>query len=174
MLRQAQLEGDWSGQLTPRLKPRAGGGKRVATMGINLNPFTWWTGASWGTILYGLRGKKQVGEDGLGNTYWEGGSDTAGNPRRYVIYAGANDTSRVPPEWFSWLHHQVEHAPDRSLPAPRAWEKPAVPNLTGTALAYRPQGALEKGGRRASATGDYEAWTPDGEALPEDERGRAA
>ena len=33
--------------------------------------------------------------------------------------------------------------------------------MTGTALAYRPAGALEKGGKRAAATGDYEAWTPD-------------
>jgi NADH:ubiquinone oxidoreductase subunit len=129
-------------------------------MGINLNPFTWWNGASWGTIL-GLRGKRRVGEDSLGNTYWEGGSDTAGNPRRWVIYDGANDASRVPPEWFSWLHHQVDGAPDQNLPPPRQWQKPAVPNLTGTALAYRPQGAMEKGGHRASATGDYEAWSPD-------------
>ena len=130
-------------------------------MGINLNPFTWWTGASWGTILYGLRGKTQVGEDSLGNTYWQGGSDVSGRPRRYVIYAGANDASRVPPEWFGWLHHQVDEVPDRALPAARQWEKPAVPNMTGTALAYRPAGALEKGGRRAAATGDYEAWSPD-------------
>ncbi|MBW6527683.1 NADH:ubiquinone oxidoreductase subunit NDUFA12 [Sphingomonas sp. RHCKR7] len=129
-------------------------------MGINLNPFTWWNGASWGTIL-GLRGKRQVGEDSLGNTYWEGGRDTAGNPRRWVIYVGANDASRVPPEWFSWLHHQVDGTPDQNLPPPRQWEKPAVANLTGTALAYRPKGALEKGGHRASATGDYEAWSPD-------------
>ena len=96
-------------------------------MGINLNPFTWWTGASWGTA-FGLRGKARVGEDALGNVYYEGGRDTAGNPRRWVIYNGPNDSSRVAPEWFSWLHHQ---------------------------------GALEKGGVRAPATGDYEAWTPD-------------
>jgi NADH:ubiquinone oxidoreductase subunit len=36
-----------------------------------------------------------------------------------------------------------------------------TPNATGTPKAYRPQGALERGGRRAAATGDYEAWTPD-------------
>ena len=29
------------------------------------------------------------------------------------------------------------------------------------AEAYRPAGALERGGRRAGATGDYEAWSPD-------------
>ena len=129
-------------------------------MGINANPFTWWTGASWGT-WFGLIGKVRVGEDALGNVYWQGGRDTAGNPRRWVIYTGANDASRIAPEWFSWLHHQVDDVPDRSLPAPRAWQKPAVPNLTGTPLAYRPAGALEKGGHRVGATGDYEAWTPE-------------
>jgi len=67
----------------------------------------------------------------------------------------------VPPDWFSWLRHLIDDVPDRALPAPRTFEKPAVPNLTGTALAYRPQGAMEKGGKRAAATGDYEAWSPE-------------
>lgn len=128
-------------------------------MGLNLNPFTWWNGAGVGTML-GLRGKVRVGDDALGNVYYEGGRDTNGNPRRWVIYQGANDGSRVPPAWFSWLHHQIDAVPDRALAPPRAWQKPAVPNMTGTPLAYRPQGAMEKGGKRASATGDYEAWTP--------------
>ncbi len=34
-------------------------------------------------------------------------------------------------------------------------------NLTGTALAYRPPGALERGGKRAAAPGDYQAWSPE-------------
>ena len=129
-------------------------------MGINRNPFTWWNGASIGTIL-GLRGKVKVGEDHLGNIYYEGGRDVHGLPRRWVIYNGPNDTSRIPPEWFSWMHHQIDDVPARALPAPRAWQRPAQPNMTGTALAYRPPGALEKGGHRAPATGDYEAWTPE-------------
>jgi NADH:ubiquinone oxidoreductase subunit len=129
-------------------------------MGINLNPFTWWNGASLGTMI-GLAGKSRVGEDALGNVYYQGGRDTNGNPRRWVIYNGANDASRVAPEWFSWLHHQVDDVPDRALPTRRAWQKPALPNLTGTDHAYRPPGALEKGGQRAVATGDYEAWAPD-------------
>jgi NADH:ubiquinone oxidoreductase subunit len=122
--------------------------------------FTWWNGATIGTRL-GLRGKTCVGNDALGNVYYEGGKDTNGWPRRWVIYSGSNDASRVAPEWYGWLHHQVDDLPDRALPPPRVWEKPAVPNLTGTTLAYRPSGALERGGRRAAATGDYEAWTPD-------------
>ena len=130
-------------------------------MGINLNPFTWWTGATWGTWLYGLRGMRRMGDDSLGNVYYEGRQDTQGRPRRWVIYNGANDASRVDPEWFSWLHHQLDDVPARALPPARQWQKPMAANMTGTALAYRPPGALEKGGHRAAATGDYEAWTPD-------------
>lgn len=129
-------------------------------MSLNRNPFTWWNGATLGT-WFGLRGKTKVGSDSLGNVYWEGGKDPNGIPRRWVMYSGSNDASRVPPEWFSWLHHQIDAAPDQALPAPRVWEKTAEPNQTGTALAYRPPGALEAGGRRARSTGDYEAWTPD-------------
>lgn len=129
-------------------------------MSLNRNPFTWWNGATFGT-WFGLRGKTRVGEDSLGNVYWQGGTDPNGLTRRWVIYNGPNDASRVPPEWFSWLHHQIDAAPDQALPAPRSWEKLAEPNQTGTRLAYRPSGALEAGGQRARSTGDYEAWTPD-------------
>ena len=122
--------------------------------------FTWWNGATVGTHL-GLFGSKRVGEDGLGNVYYLGKSDVHGLPRRSVVYLGANDASRVPPEWHAWLHAQVDAVPDISLPPPRRWEKEAQANLTGSAQAYRPAGALERGGKRAQATGDYEAWSPD-------------
>jgi NADH:ubiquinone oxidoreductase subunit len=129
-------------------------------MGILKSIFTWWEGATFGTWL-GLSGKTRIGDDSLGNVYYAGGSDANGLTRRWVIYNGANDASRVPPEWFSWLHHQIEDAPANALPPPRIWEKAAEPNRTGTPLAYRPPGSLEAGGRRAAATGDYEAWTPE-------------
>ena len=128
-------------------------------MGISM--ITWWNGTTLGTWL-GLRGKIKTGEDELGNVYYEGGRNSAGLPRRWVIYSGSNDASRISPEWFGWLHHQIDDVPDRALPPARAWQKPPVGNMTGTPLAYRPQGALEKGGHRAAATGDYEAWTPEG------------
>ena len=128
-------------------------------MGVLGTIFTWWNGATFGT-RQALRGKTRVGEDALGNVYYEGGVDPNGIPRRWVIYNGANDASRVPPEWFGWLAHQVDALPEQALPPRRPWQKPALPNLTGTSHAYRPVGALERGGHRAQATGDYEAWTP--------------
>ena len=81
-------------------------------MGLLKNGFTWWDGITFGTWL-GLRGKAKAGEDALGNIYYEGGRDVNGIPRRWVIYNGSNDASRVAPEWFSWLHHQIDDVPTR-------------------------------------------------------------
>lgn len=130
-------------------------------MGILGKIFTWWDGATIGTALYTSRKGSKVGEDHQGNVYYEGGTDPNGLTRRWVIYNGANDASRVPAEWHGWLHHSIEGAPESFLPPPRIWEKDFTPNATGTAQAYRPSGALEKGGLRQKATGDYEAWSPD-------------
>ncbi len=128
-------------------------------MGILTSIFTWWNGATIGTRLFSSRKGSRIGEDALGNLYFTGGADVHGNPRRWVIYAGANDASRVPAEWHGWLHGTTDVVPDRESP-PRPWQAPTKPNLTGTREAYRPAGALEAGGRRAAATGDYEAWSP--------------
>jgi NADH:ubiquinone oxidoreductase subunit len=126
-------------------------------MGFFKKIFTWWDGATLGTSLELWRIGRQVGRDALGNLYYT--SKKGG--RRFVVYNGANDASRIPPEWHSWLHHQIDGLPDESLsPVPKFLMAP-TPNLTGTPLAYRPAGAIERGGRRAAASGDYEAWTPD-------------
>lgn len=128
-------------------------------MGILARTFTWWNGATLGTRLFSRRNGAETGRDALGNVYFETKAGRKGPSRRWVIYAGSNDASVVPPEWYGWLHHTVDETP-ADLPPARMWERPPVPNLTGTAHAHRPAGALEAGGVRAAATGDYEAWSP--------------
>jgi NADH:ubiquinone oxidoreductase subunit len=130
-------------------------------MGIFKNIFTWWEGATFGTWVGTRMGGNRVGEDSLGNVYYQARKAENGLNRRWVIYNGSNDASRVPPEWHGWLHQTVDTVPTESLPAPRSWEQAATPNLTGTSQAYRPAGALDDGGKRAAATGDYTAWSPD-------------
>lgn len=137
-------------------------------MGILSKIFTWWDGATIGTLLDSARNGEQVGTDAQGNRYFrakkaKGGafSPFGARERRWVIYAGANDASRVPAEWHGWLHGSFDGVPESNLPPPRIWEVNYTPNATGTDNAYRPQGALERGGRRAHATGDYQAWSPD-------------
>lgn len=126
-------------------------------MGLIGKIFTWWDGATIGTLLWSARKGRQVGEDAVGNRYFL----SHDGRRRWVLYNGANDASRVTPEWHGWLHHSYDGLPDEVLPAARPWQRPAEPNLTGTDAAYRPAGALERGGARAAATGDYRPWSPD-------------
>lgn len=135
-------------------------------MGILGKIFTWWDGATIGTLFNSAVTGVHVGTDAQGNAYYRSkkvrkDGPFAGTERRWVIYNGANDASRVPSEWHGWLHHSYDGVPESHLPPPRIWEVDFTPNATGTAQAYRPQGALERGGKRAAATGDYEAWSPD-------------
>lgn len=128
--------------------------------------FTWWDGATIGTLLWTARKGEHVGTDAQGNKYYrtrarDGQRSQANRERRWVIYDGPNDASRVPAEWHGWLHGSFEDVPESFLPPPRIWEADYTPNATGTLAAYRPQGALERGGNRARADGDYEAWSPD-------------
>lgn len=131
-------------------------------MGFLSKIFTWWNGATIGTSLFSALNGEQVGTDAQGNKYYRAKKKTGdGRERRWVIYNGANDASRVPAEWHGWLHHSYDELPESHLPPPKIWEADYTPNPTGTPGAYRPQGALERGGKRAAATGDYEAWAPD-------------
>jgi len=131
-------------------------------MGFLSKIFTWWDGATIGTSLFSSMNGEQVGTDAQGNRYFRSKKrEPGGRERRWVIYNGPNDASRVPAEWHGWLHGSFDGVPESHLPPPRIWEADYSPNATGTPIAYRPQGALERGGRRARATGDYEAWTPD-------------
>ena len=124
-------------------------------MTIGTRLFTWWKG-------------ELVGSDQLSNRYYRErgggprvrGGGRASRERRWVIYDGEAEASRVPPEWHAWLHHSVD-APPRPGQWPHyPWQKEHLPNLSGTPLAYRPPGSLLRGGRRAPASGDYEPWTP--------------
>ncbi|WP_180901327.1 NADH:ubiquinone oxidoreductase subunit NDUFA12 [Martelella soudanensis] len=124
--------------------------------------FTWWNGSTIGTDLFTRRFGKKVGEDQFGNIYYEGGVSTYGLPRRWVIYKGYADASSIPPGWHGWMHHRTDTPPPRQAYKAHEWEKPHNPNLTGTALAYRPRGSLAVEGKRNEVTGDYDAWTPGG------------
>jgi NADH:ubiquinone oxidoreductase subunit len=126
--------------------------------------FTWWNGATFGTLFWTWLHGEFVGTDEFGNRYYRrrgGRADPGlGFERRWVIYNGLAEPSRVPPSWHGWLHHTVDVPPTQEGYQPRAWQKPHVPNLTGEPGAYRPLGSMLATGQRPRVTGDYEAWTP--------------
>ncbi len=110
-----------------------------------------------------------LGKDEFGNKYYQGrkavqnwqGGATATN-RRWVIYKTRADGSEVPPEFHGWLHHQTDVFPSNENTSRfrRRWQKPYVPNMTGTNAAYLPPGHQLSSANRAKATGDYQAWKP--------------
>ena len=123
--------------------------------------------ATLGTLLLTWLRGEQVGADPYGNRYYRlkrdrptgRGGGRFSRERRWVIYNGQPEASKVPPEWHAWLHHMVDDIPGHRQR--HAWEKPHEPNLTGTARAYHPPGSVLRGGHRARATGDYEPWRPE-------------
>jgi NADH:ubiquinone oxidoreductase subunit len=132
-----------------------------------LRLFTWWNGQTFGTQLWTWLYGEFVGEDEFGNRYYrtKGGKidPTLAVERRWVIYNGVAEASKVPPSWHGWLHHIVDVPPTQEETRTYAWEKPHRPNLTGTPAAYRPSGSMLRQGRRPKATGDYKAWVPGGQ-----------
>jgi NADH:ubiquinone oxidoreductase subunit len=113
------------------------------------------------TRLYTWLFGELVGRDAQGNRYYrDKRGPRFGRERRWVVYEGEAEASRVPPEWHGWLHHMFAEPPTvRRLPR-HPWMKPHQPNRTGTPEAYRPPGSEYQGGRRPHTTGDYEPWRP--------------
>ena len=148
----------------PRRHPQ-----RSARLSVLKRLLTWWHGATPGTLNIIRKRAEKVGQDDYGNTYYEARriiDGDAGRRRRYVVYKGYADASKVPAEWHGWLHHTFAEPPTIAPLKRRAWELDHMPNMTGTIYAYRPPGSIQRSGERDRATGDYQAWRPDALEAP--------
>lgn len=124
-------------------------------MSMLVRAFSWWNSQTWGTQFFTWRKGVKVGEDNQGNIYFR----TADDARRWVIFNGESEASRVSPEWHGWLHRTWDHPPSEVPLEHKPWEKPHLENLTGTALAYAPAGSIRRSAPVSRS--DYEAWTPE-------------
>lgn len=134
------------------------GKSKEAPMGILntlLRAVTWWNGQTIGTQVFTWRKGERVGEDSQGNVFYR----TRDDARRWVIYNGEAEASRVDPEWHGWLHRTWAEPPTEKPLRRKDWEKPHQPNLTGTAMAYAPAGSIRKA--EPADRSDYEAWSPE-------------
>jgi NADH:ubiquinone oxidoreductase subunit len=97
---------------------------------------------------------KKIGKDSAGNVYFEAKARKGYNhPRRWVLYNGKPEATKVPPEWHGWLHYQTDVVPAFQS-FRRVWQKPSYPNKTGSDKAYNPAGSAAK------TESIYEAWVP--------------
>jgi len=73
--------------------------------------FVWWNQETLGTKLYTFFFGKFVGKDDFGNKYYENKKKT----KRWIIYKDEIDASKIPNDWFSWIHfmkNKVEYKHD--------------------------------------------------------------
>lgn len=79
------------------------------------------------TIKYCIRYfSKLVGCDALGNRYYQSGK------KRYVIYRGVDEASKVPPLYNAWLRGMLDDFPHQQKDASGKWM-----NFTGTKRANK-------------------------------------
>ena len=95
--------------------------------------FTWWNNQTLGTRINTLLFGKLVGKDHLGNKYYQDKKN-----RRWVIYSGEIEATKIPQEWFSWIHHINNKIEKTHTLKKYDWQKEHIPNQTGTNKAYNP------------------------------------
>ena len=95
--------------------------------------FTWWNRDTFGTKLKTIFFGKLAGSDSQGNKYYE-----SKNGKRWVIYFDEIDASKIPVEWYSWMHFTPNRIEKKHNLEKYEWQKPHQSNPTGTAKAYYP------------------------------------
>ncbi len=93
----------------------------------------------------------KIGMDEFGNSYYQ---NKAG--KRFVVYKGIAEPSKIPAEWHSWIHYSCDIAPVNIKTDKFSWQKIHLPNLTGTKNAY----SAKKFALKTYQAKKYEAWKP--------------
>jgi len=129
---------------------------RAYKRAVTLHMWLFMTIGTW--LFTKLRGEL-VGSDAQGNRYYQDKRLIPGRRRkRWVMYNGVPEATRVPPDWYGWLHHTTDKVPPPGGLPRQVWEKPHVPNTTGTDQAFRPPGHTLGVGEKPKPS--YEAWRP--------------
>jgi NADH:ubiquinone oxidoreductase subunit len=96
-----------------------------------------------------LRNDK-VGTDEFGNEYFI----SKNKQKRYVIYKGIVEPTKIPSEWHVWLHYKANKVPSNFEIKKFFWQKGHIPNLTGTLTAHKPNQ------NKPTTKPLYESWSP--------------
>lgn len=86
-------------------------------MSILKRAITWWTGQTLGTQLFTWRNGVKVGEDEQGNLFYT----SKDGKRRWVIYNGEIEASRIGADWHGWLHNTWDDPPTSKPLAHKPW-----------------------------------------------------
>ena len=113
--------------------------------------FTWWNSQTVGTFINTMFYGKFVGKDESGNKYYENKKG-----KRWGIYKGEINASKIDADWYSWIHYQTNTKPTEEKSIKHSWQKPHLENKTGTNQAYKPNKISNKN----KDFKKYESWKP--------------
>ena len=97
-----------------------------------------------------------VGKDEFGNSYYEKKKQNK-KTKRSVIYNGNSESSKIPSGWHSWLHYTVFDSPKNENLKKYSWQKPHLPNLSGTIYSYKPDDNVNNTNKLKEK---YDSWDP--------------
>lgn len=116
--------------------------------------FTWWNNQTIGTRIWSYFNGQFVGSDKFGNKYFQNKNDT----KRWVLYLGQVESSKVPPEWNGWLRFTSQTIPLSNKKY--EWEKEHIENQTGTPNSYYPRESIIKNPKSKKRL-EYKKWSPE-------------
>ncbi len=96
--------------------------------------FTWWNKQTLGTFLKTLFYGKLVGQDELGNKYYQNKK----NNERWIVYSKNVEATKITSEWYLWMHHTIDKIPEASDSKKYFWQKKHLENQTGTKNKHKP------------------------------------
>ncbi len=73
---------------------------------------------------------------------------------RWVIYNGEVEASKIPSEWYSWMHHTGNKIENSHELDKYSWQKEHMPNQTGTENSYHPK----KNKSKNASNKKYTSW----------------
>ena len=115
---------------------------------------------SLGTLLYTWFFGNFVGFDKMNNKYYCNSKNFQDkDAKRWVIFNGDVEASKIPSHWHAWLHKSIE-SPPINYKHKYAWQKDHEPNMTGTSKSYHPNTYLLSKSNPYPNKKEYEEWKP--------------
>ena len=116
---------------------------------------------SFGTSLYTWFYGNFVGQDNNLNKYYCNTKNFKDlEAKRWVIFNGKTEATKIPPHWHAWLHKTTQ-TPPLNYSHTYSWQKDHEQNMTGTDDAYYPDShPLSKSYKVETIKDEYESWTP--------------
>ena len=116
---------------------------------------------SFSTNLYTFFYGHFVGSDNQKNKYYCNSKDFNDiESKRWVIFKGVIDATKIPPHWHAWLHKSID-IPPIDYNHKYEWQKDHKQNMTGTDQAYFPDShPLSKSHNPKEIKREYEPWSP--------------